>query len=64
MAGADTENGIKQGHEFGLNKSMTICALLIQVRGVRAGAGGGARPALERSYYWDLNDRTRPGTIG
>src|ERR1700722_4985107 len=27
MAGADTENCIKQAHEFGLNKSMTSCAL-------------------------------------
>jgi len=36
MAGADTENCIKQAHEFGLNNSMTIAALLIQVRGVRS----------------------------
>jgi branched-chain amino acid transport system substrate-binding protein len=60
MAGADTENCIKQAHEFGLNTSMTICALLIQVRGVRAlslDVAQGLR--WSESYYWDLNDRTR-----
>jgi branched-chain amino acid transport system substrate-binding protein len=60
MAGADTENCIKQAHEFGLNKSMTICALLIQVRGVRAlGLDVAQGLRWSESYYWDLNDRTR-----
>ncbi len=60
MAGADTENCIKQAHEFGLNTSMTICALLIQVRGVRAlGLDVAQGLRWSESYYWDLNDRTR-----
>ena len=60
MAGADTENCIKQAHEFGVANSMQIAALLIQVRGVRAlglDVANGMR--WSESYYWDLNDRTR-----
>lgn len=60
MAGADTENNIKQAHEFGLHKTMTIAALLIQVRGVRAIGLETAQGLLwSESYYWDANDRTR-----
>jgi branched-chain amino acid transport system substrate-binding protein len=60
MAGADTENCIKQAHEFGINNSMKIAALLIQVRGVRAlGLDTAEGLRWSESYYWDLNDRTR-----
>jgi branched-chain amino acid transport system substrate-binding protein len=60
MAGADTENCIKQAHEFGLNNAMTIAALLIQVRGVRSlGLDTAQGLRWSESYYWDLNDRTR-----
>ena len=60
MAGADTENCIKQAHEFGLNNIMSIAALLIQVRGVRAlGLETAQGLGWSGSYYWDLNDRTR-----
>src|ERR1700761_6948923 len=60
MAGSDTENCIKQAHEFGLNSSMTIAALLIQLRGVRAlGLDTAQGLRWSESYYWDLNDRTR-----
>jgi len=60
MAGADTENCIKQAHEFGLNATMKIAALLIQVRGVRAlGLDTAEGMRWSESYYWDLNDRTR-----
>ncbi len=60
MAGADTENCIKQAHEFGLNTTMTIAALLIQVRGVRSlGLDTAEGLHWSESYYWDLNDRTR-----
>lgn len=60
MAGADTENCIKQAHEFGLHKTMTICALLIQLRGVRAlGLDIAQGLRWSESYYWDANDRTR-----
>jgi branched-chain amino acid transport system substrate-binding protein len=60
MAGADTENCIKQAHEFGINNSMTIAALLIQLRGVRAlGLDTAQGLRWSESYYWDTNDRTR-----
>jgi hypothetical protein len=60
MAGADTENCIKQAHEFGLNTQMKIAALLIQVRGVRAlGLEIAQGLRWSESYYWDLNGRTR-----
>jgi len=60
MAGADTENCIKQAHEFGLTATMKLAALLIQVRGVRAlGLEAAAGLRWSESYYWDLNDRTR-----
>jgi branched-chain amino acid transport system substrate-binding protein len=60
MAGADTENCIKQAHEFGITQSMKLAALLIQVRGVRAlGLDTAAGLRWSESYYWDLNDRTR-----
>lgn len=60
MAGADTENCIKQAHEFGIMSSMRVVCLLIQVRGVRAlGLDTAAGLRWSESYYWDLNDRTR-----
>jgi len=60
MAGADTENCIKQAHEFGVTRSMALTALLIQVRGVRAlGLETAQGLHWSESYYWDLNDRTR-----
>jgi branched-chain amino acid transport system substrate-binding protein len=60
MAGADTENCIKQAHEFGITRTMKLTALLIQVRGVRAlGLDTAAGLRWSESYYWDLNDRTR-----
>ncbi len=60
MAGADTENCIKQAREFGITETMTVAALLIQVRGVRAlGLDVAHGMRWSESYYWDLNDRTR-----
>ena len=60
MAGADTENCIKQAHEFGINGTMKLAALLIQVRGVRSlGLEIAAGLRWSESYYWNLNDRTR-----
>jgi len=60
MAGADTENCIKQAHEFGIPRTMKLAALLIQVRGVRAlGLETAQGLRWSESYYWDLNDRTR-----
>jgi branched-chain amino acid transport system substrate-binding protein len=60
MAGADTENCIKQAHEFGVHDTMKIAALLIQVRGVRSlGLETAQGLRWSESYYWDINDRTR-----
>jgi branched-chain amino acid transport system substrate-binding protein len=60
MAGNDTENCIKQAHEFGLQNSMEVAALLIQTGGIRSLGLDAAQGLLfSTSYYWDLNDRTR-----
>jgi len=60
MAGADTENCVKQAHEFGIMNGMKVVCLLVQVRGVRAmGLETAAGLRWSESYYWDLNDRTR-----
>ncbi len=62
-AGGDTVNSIKQGAEFGLNKSMKVAALLMFINDVHAlglETAGGLN--LTESFYWDLNDRTRAFT--
>ena len=62
-AGGDTVNSIKQAHEFGLNSSMKIAALLMFITDVHAlglDVAGGLN--LTESFYWDLNDRTRAFT--
>jgi branched-chain amino acid transport system substrate-binding protein len=59
-AGADTQNSIKQAHEFGLNGKMRIVALLMYVNDVHAiGLETAQGLFLTESFYWDLNDRTR-----
>ncbi len=62
-AGADTVNSIKQAHEFGLNSSMQIAALLMFINDVHAlglETAGGLN--LTESFYWDLNEGTRAFT--
>ena len=62
-AGGDTVNSIKQAHEFGLNTSMKIAALLMFINDVHAlglDVAGGLN--LTESFYWDLNERTRAFT--
>jgi branched-chain amino acid transport system substrate-binding protein len=62
-AGGDTVNAIKQAHEFGLNNSMKIAALLMFINDVHAlglDTAGGLN--LTESFYWDLNDHTRAFT--
>jgi branched-chain amino acid transport system substrate-binding protein len=62
-AGGDTVNSIKQAHEFGLNNSMKIAALLMFINDVHAlGLDTAAGLTLTESFYWDLNDRTRAFT--
>jgi len=62
-AGADTVNSIKQAHEFGLNQSMKLAALLMFITDVNAlGLPVAQGLSLTESFYWDLNDRTRAFT--
>jgi len=62
-AGADTVNSIKQAHEFGLNQSMKLAALLMFIQDVHAlGLEAAQGLSLTASFYWDLNDRTRAFT--
>jgi len=62
-AGADTVNSIKQAHEFGLNQSMKLAALLMFITDVHAlGLDTAEGLNLTESFYWDLNDRTRAFT--
>ena len=59
-SGGDTINCIKQAHEFGLNKTMKIAAMLFYNSNVHAlGLETAQGLLLTESYYWDLNDRTR-----
>jgi branched-chain amino acid transport system substrate-binding protein len=62
-AGADTVNSIKQAHEFGLNSTMKIAALLMFITDVHAlGLNVASGLTLTESFYWDMNDRTRAWT--
>ncbi|NOG71998.1 ABC transporter substrate-binding protein [Roseicella sp. DB1501] len=59
-AGADMQNCIKQAHEFGLNRSMTIVSLLTYDTDVRVlGLEVAQKLMTTQAYYWNLNDRTR-----
>ena len=59
-SGGDTINCIKQAHEFGLNKTMKIAAMLFYNSNVHAlGLETAQGLLLTESYYWNLNDRTR-----
>ena len=59
-SGGDTINCIKQAHEFGLNKTMKIAAMLFYNSNVHAlGQDIAQGLLLTEAFYWDLNDRTR-----
>src|SRR6195952_3330732 len=59
-AGADLINIIKQAHEFGLNHTMNIAAMVAYTTDMRSvGIEMAAGTRLSETYYWDLNDRTR-----
>ncbi|MBV8869993.1 MAG: ABC transporter substrate-binding protein [Acetobacteraceae bacterium] len=62
-AGLDTQNCIKQAHEFGLNAKMHIAPLLMFLSDAHA-LGPEVTKGLTttESFYWDLNDRTRAFT--
>lgn len=62
-AGGDTVNSIKQAHEFGLNSTMKIAALLMFITDVHAlGLDTAGGLVLTESFYWDMNDHTRAFT--
>ena len=62
-AGNDTVNGVKQAHEFGLNNSMKMAALLAHPTDVDAISSEMAQGLyLTGTFYWDLNDGTRAFT--
>jgi branched-chain amino acid transport system substrate-binding protein len=59
-SGGDTINCIKQAHEFGLNGTMKIAAMLMYNSNVHAlGLETAQGLRLTESFYWDLNPRTR-----
>jgi branched-chain amino acid transport system substrate-binding protein len=62
-AGADTVNCVKQAHEFGLNKQMTIAPLLMFLQDVHSiGLDTAQGLITSESFYWNMNDRTRAFT--
>ena len=59
-AGVDLVNIVKQAHEFGIQKTMNLAALIAYSTDVRAmGLQVAQGLRLSETYYWDLNDRTR-----
>ena len=62
-AGLDTQNCVKQAHEFGLNQKMKIVPLLLFITDAHAlGPDLAAGLVTTETFYWDLNDRTRAFT--
>ncbi len=63
-AGVDTQNCVKQAHEFGvLTGGTRLAALLMVVTDVHGlGLETAQGLVLTESFYWDLNDRTRAFT--
>jgi len=62
-AGLDTDNCIKQAHEFGLDKTMKIAPLLLflqDAHSVGLEICGGL--SVTETFYWDLNEGTRAFT--
>jgi branched-chain amino acid transport system substrate-binding protein len=59
-AGSDLINIVKQAHEFGIQKTMNLAALIAYSTDVHAmGLETAQGLRLSETYYWDLNDRTR-----
>ena len=61
MAGGDTQNAIKQAHEFGLTKSgQKMLALLAQITDIHSlGLETAQGLIFTEGFYWDMNDETR-----
>ncbi len=59
-AGGDLINIVKQAHEFGVQQTMNLAALIAYSTDVHAiGLETAQGLRLSETYYWDLNDRTR-----
>jgi branched-chain amino acid transport system substrate-binding protein len=59
-AGTDLVNIVKQAHEFAVQKTMNLAALIAYSTDVHAmGLEIAQGLRLSETYYWDLNDRTR-----
>ena len=59
-AGADLINIVKQAHEFGISRKMSLAALVAYTTDFRSiGIELAAGTRLSETYYWDLNERTR-----
>jgi branched-chain amino acid transport system substrate-binding protein len=59
-AGTDLVNIVKQAHEFAMQKTMNLAALIAYSTDVHAmGLEIAQGLRLSETYYWDLNDRTR-----
>ncbi len=59
-AGSDLINIVKQAHEFGVQKTMNLAALIAYSTDVHSmGLETAQGLRLSETYYWDLNDRTR-----
>ncbi len=62
-AGLDTDNCIKQAHEFGVNKKMTIAPMLMFITDVHSvGLPMAQGLNVTTTFYWNYNARTRAFT--
>jgi branched-chain amino acid transport system substrate-binding protein len=62
-AGSDTVNCVKQAHEFGLNKRMTIAPLIMFLQDVHSiGLDTAQGLITSETFYWNMNERTRTFT--
>jgi branched-chain amino acid transport system substrate-binding protein len=59
-AGADFSNAVKSAREFGIDKSMKVVGLLVQMTDVYSlGLKNAGGLLFADSFYWDQNDETR-----
>jgi len=62
-AGSDTVNCVKQAHEFGLNRQMTIAPLIMFLQDAHSiGLETAQGLITSETFYWNMNDRTRAFT--
>ena len=59
-AGADTVNGIKTAHDFGITQQQKLVAFFLTIMDVKSiGLDIAGGTTLTEGFYWDLDDRTR-----